>query len=254
MVVGVGVHVRLVAESLIRHPAPHLNHTVQGQGPRRHRWRTSPYSQAVRQHRLYFFLMPSPAAPPDALRQQLRARRLLLSTAERQIAALAVARRLAETAEFIAASNVAGYWACNGELDPAPLLERAWASGKAVYLPVVAGAALQFAPYQPNAPLRRNRFHIPEPEVSPAEWLPPSALDLVLTPLVAFDATGTRLGMGGGFYDRSFAFLRDPPRPEHRPRLIGLAYEFQRVDALVRQAWDVPLDAAATETAWQVFR
>ena len=166
---------------------------------------------------------------------------------------MAVARRLAETAEFIAASRIAGYWACNGELDPAPLLERAWALGKAVYLPVLAGAALQFAPYRPNAPLRRNRFHITEPDLSPAEWLPPSALDLVLTPLVAFDATGTRLGMGGGFYDRSFAFRRDPACAERRPRLVGIAYEFQRVDTLIRQPWDVPLDAAATETTWRVF-
>ena len=203
---------------------------------------------------------PSPPTPlPLAgegstwLRQRLRTQRLRLSAAERQAAALAVARRLAETAEFVAASTLAGYWACHGELDPAPLLERAWAMGKAVYLPVLAGDALQFAPYRSGRPLRRNRFQIPEPEVSPAEWLPPSALDLVLTPLVAFDSTGTRLGMGGGFYDRSFAFLRDPDQSGQRPRLVGLAYEFQQVEALVRQPWDVPLDAAATEKAWSVF-
>ena len=197
--------------------------------------------------------MKSPSSLPDALRQRLRTQRLHLSAAEQQAAALAAAHRLLETAEFVAASTVAGYWACRGELDPAPLLECAWAMGKAVYLPALAGDALQFAPYRPNAPLRRNRFQIPEPEVSPAEWLPPSALDLVLTPLVAFDLTGTRLGMGGGFYDRSFAFLRDPARSGHRPRLVGLAYEFQRVEALVRQPWDVPLDAAVTEKTWTVF-
>ncbi|MFZ1829166.1 MAG: 5-formyltetrahydrofolate cyclo-ligase [Candidatus Competibacteraceae bacterium] len=190
---------------------------------------------------------------PDALRQRLRAERLLLSVVERQAAALAVAHRLAETAEFIGASTIAGYWACHGELDPAPLLECAWAMGKAVYLPVLAGDVLQFAPYQPGASLRRNRFLIPEPDTPPAEELPPGALDLVLTPLVAFDATGTRLGMGGGFYDRSFAFLRNPDPAEHRPRLIGLAYEFQRVTEQVRQPWDVPLYAAATEKAWYVF-
>ncbi len=159
-----------------------------------------------------------------------------------------------ETAEFATASTVAGYWACHGELDPAPLLECAWAMDKAVYLPVLAGNALQFAPYRPNTLLRRNRFQIPEPEVSPTEWLPPLALDLVLTPLVAFDLTGTRLGMGGGFYDRSFAFLRGPAQSGRRPRLVGVAYEFQQVETLVRQPWDVPLDAAATETAWRVFR
>ena len=206
----------------------------------------------MRKHRLYFSVKPqSPLS--DALRQQLRAQRLHLSAAEQQAAALAVTHRLMETAEFVAASTVAGYWACRGELNPAPLLERAWAMDKAVYLPVLAGNALQFAPYRPNTLLRRNRFQIPEPEVSPTEWLPPSALDLVLTPLVAFDLTGTRLGMGGGFYDRSFAFLRDPAQSERRPRLVGVAYEFQQVDALVRQSWDIPLYAAVTEKAWRVF-
>lgn len=190
---------------------------------------------------------------PNDLRQQLRTQRLHLSAAERQAAALAVAGRLVETAWFVEASTIAGYWACHGELDAALLMERAWAIGKAVYLPVLAGDALQFAPYRTGMPLCRNRFQIPEPDVSPAEWLPPWALDLVLTPLVAFDSTGTRLGMGGGFYDRSFAFLRDLAGSGHRPRLVGLAYEFQQVEALVRQPWDVPLDAAVTEKTWSVF-
>ncbi len=166
---------------------------------------------------------------------------------------MAAAQRVMETAWFVKASIIAGYWAVNGELDPAPLLERAGAMGKTVYLPVLVGDMLQFAPYRPGAPLRRNRFQIPEPEVSPAEWLPPPALDLALTPLVAFDSTGTRLGMGGGFYDRSFAFLRDSGGLDRRPRLIGLAYQFQQVTDLVRQPWDVPLDAAATEKTWSVF-
>jgi len=75
----------------------------------------------------------------------------------------------------------------------------------------------------------------------------------VLTPLVAFDSFGNRLGMGGGFYDRSFVFRRDPVRRHHRPYLLGLGYEFQKVAALPRQPWDVPLDAAVTETALWVF-
>jgi len=151
--------------------------------------------------------------------------------------------------DFSEAAAIAGYWACQGELDPAPLLERCWTAGKAVYLPVLAGDALLFAPYQPETPLHRNRFNIPEPEAAPADLQPPSAMDWVLTPLVAFDTAGTRLGMGGGFYDRSFAFLLDPDWRGRRPRLLGLGYEFQRVTALIRQPWDVPLDAAATEKA-----
>jgi 5-formyltetrahydrofolate cyclo-ligase len=180
--------------------------------------------------------------------------RRALSVDERQQAALAVARRLVTWPTFAAAPRIAGYWACDGELDPTPALEPVWATARQVYLPVVAeGSLLCFAPYRPGAPLRRNRFQIPEPEVAPEEWLRPSQLDLVLMPLVAFDAAGTRLGMGSGYYDRSFAFLREEPRGVHRPRLLGLAYEFQKVAALDRHPWDVPLDAAMTEAAWYDF-
>jgi len=191
---------------------------------------------------------------PRALRQRLRERRRALSPAMQRQAALAVASRLEDWPEWISAVRVAGYWACDGELDPAPLLERAWSTGRSVYLPVLDRAcALHFAPYSPGTPMRRNRFNIPEPAVAPETWLEPSRLDLVLTPLVTFDPTGTRLGMGGGFYDRTFAFLRDPGYRGHRPVLLGLGYEFQRVAALVRHAWDVPLDAAVTEAALRRF-
>ncbi|MCC7219631.1 MAG: 5-formyltetrahydrofolate cyclo-ligase [Candidatus Contendobacter sp.] len=200
----------------------------------------------------------SSVAPSDllSLRQQLRTLRQRLPIAEQRRAARAVADGLAGCSGFGAARRIAGYWACHGELDPLPLLERAWNAGKAVYLPVLADAppqSLRFAPYSPGTPLRRNRFHIPEPDVAPADWLKPTELDLVLMPLVAFDPTGTRLGMGGGFYDRSFAFLLDPGYCGCRPWLLGLGYAFQKVAALPRQPWDVPLDAAITERAFSVF-
>lgn len=191
------------------------------------------------------------------LRQRLRAMRRALSEAERQEAASALAWRVKEQAFFYEATNIAGYWACNGELDPLPLLEAAWAMQKAVYLPVVITTpfpTLRFAPYQSGQPLRLNRFKIPEPEVPSLAWLLPEQMDLVLTPLVAFDAMGTRLGMGGGFYDRSFAFLRDSGYQGHRPLLLGLGYEFQKSAALLlRQPWDVPLTIAATEAALYGF-
>ncbi|MDG4595237.1 MAG: 5-formyltetrahydrofolate cyclo-ligase [Candidatus Contendobacter sp.] len=192
---------------------------------------------------------------PRELRQRLRELRRALSPAEQRQAALAVAHRLENWPAWVGATRVAGYWACDGELDPAPLLERAWAAGRSVYLPVLDDDeySLRFAPYPPGAALRRNRFNIPEPEAPPTEWLEPWRLDLVLAPLVAFDLTGTRLGMGGGFYDRAFAFLGDPRAQDGRPVLLGLGYEFQRVASLVRQAWDVPLDAAVTEAVLSVF-
>ncbi|MDG4553042.1 MAG: 5-formyltetrahydrofolate cyclo-ligase [Candidatus Competibacter sp.] len=189
------------------------------------------------------------------LRRQFRALRRGLSPATRQRAARVVAGRL-ESWLPARAVRIAGYWACDGELEPWPVLERAWAEGRQVFLPVLADAppcSLQFAPYRPGAPLRRNRFNIPEPKVAPTECVQPADLDLVLAPLVAFDATGTRLGMGGGFYDRSFAFPRGANELGRRPYLLGLGYEFQAVAELVRQPWDVPLDAVATEQAFYEF-
>lgn len=186
------------------------------------------------------------------LRQQLRTRRRELSVAEQQQAAQVVADRLMDWSGFGAAQRIAGYWACDSELDPRLVLEQAWNAGKMVYLPVLADSpprSLRFAAYRPATPLRRNRFHIPEPDISPVDWLEPLAMDLVLMPLVAFDETGTRLGMGGGFYDRSFAVLLDPGYRGHRPGLIGLGYALQKVAELPRRPWDVPLDAIVTEQA-----
>ncbi len=184
-----------------------------------------------------------------ALRKRMRALRRALPVAERHTYARQLARRVASLKVFSHAHHIAAYLAVDGEMDPAPLLERAWALGKRVYLPMLAGtptAHLLFAPYHPHSAMRDNRFGIPEPVVPAAELLPPQRLDLVLTPLVAFDASGTRLGMGGGFYDRSFAF-RGNPAHLPRPLLLGLAYELQKVAELPRQGWDIPLDGIVTE-------
>jgi len=177
--------------------------------------------------------------------------RRALPAAERHRCARQLAGRVASLRAFRQAHHIAAYLAVDAEMDPAPLLERAWALGKQVYLPVLAGAPaahLLFAPYHPHSAMQANRFGIPEPVVPATNLLAPQRLDLVLTPLVAFDASGTRLGMGGGFYDRSFAF-RGNPAHLPRPLLLGLAYELQKVAELSRQPWDIPLDGIVTEQA-----
>ncbi len=190
-------------------------------------------------------------APSTPLRRQLRARRRQLHDSQRHAAAHGVARRVAGLRLFASARRIAAYLAFDGELDPAPLLERAWAMGKRIYLPVLIGnppVHLLFAPYDADTPMTPNHFGIPEPQAPSGDLLPPQQLDLVLLPLVAFDDRGTRMGMGGGFYDRTFAFL-NTPNHLHKPHLLGLAYEVQKVAALERQSWDVPLDGVATEAA-----
>lgn len=188
---------------------------------------------------------------PTPLRRQIRAQRRQLHESERRAAAHAVARRVVGLRLFASAQRIAAYLAFDGELDPTPLLERAWAMGKQIYLPVLTGnppVHLLFALYHADMPMAPNHFGIPEPQVPTGDLLPPQQLDLVLVPLVAFDAQGTRLGMGGGFYDRTFAFLNTPGHL-HKPRLLGLAYELQKQTALERQPWDVALDGVATEAA-----
>lgn len=183
------------------------------------------------------------------IRKEIRLQRRALPHWERQRAAQELAKRVASLRVFATATHIAGYLAFDGEMDPAPLLERAWDMNKEVYLPVLVGHPhdhMMFAPYHPDASMKPNRFGIPEPDTSHEELRSPHLLDLALAPLVAFDASGTRLGMGGGFYDRTFAFLRNPGHLP-KPRLLGLAYELQKVESLTRQPWDVPMDGIVTE-------
>jgi 5-formyltetrahydrofolate cyclo-ligase len=189
------------------------------------------------------------------VRRDMRARRRALSAHERARLSQAAARQFARHRLFHAARHVAGYLPNDGELDATPLMEAAWRMGKQVYLPVLSnfhGDHLLFAPYWPTTPLVSNRFGIPEPIAALRHCIPLARLDLVLTPLVAFDGEGNRLGMGGGFYDRSFAFLRRR-RQWHKPRLVGMAFGFQQAAALQRQHWDVPLQGVVTEQGFRAF-
>ena len=104
--------------------------------------------------------------------------------------------------------------------------------------------ALRFAPWRAGDPLVGNRYGIPEPDVAASSLLEPRDLALAVTPLVGFDPRGHRLGMGGGWYDRSFAFRQREPAP---PWLVGAAFEVQRIDALDRADWDVALDAVCSD-------
>jgi 5-formyltetrahydrofolate cyclo-ligase len=185
----------------------------------------------------------------DEQRKQIRGLRRKLTVSERADAAGAAAESFVRTRLFRNSGCIALYLAVDAELDTAPLIERCWRYGKSVYLPVLSSdrhAHLDFVNYRPDSRLYPNRFGIPEPVALRGDLLQPRALDLVITPLVGFDADGNRLGMGGGYYDRTFAFLRSR-RHWKKPRLIGFAYGFQQLPALTRESWDVPLDGVITE-------
>lgn len=120
--------------------------------------------------------------------------------------------------------------------------------GKKVFLPVLAPLKdqLYFAPYKPDSKMTTNRFGIIEPDCRPDDWLSARQLSLIFLPLVAFDKSGNRLGMGGGFYDRSLAYLRYR-NVSKKPHLIGLAHELQQLENIHREKWDIPIDQIITE-------
>jgi 5-formyltetrahydrofolate cyclo-ligase len=187
-----------------------------------------------------------------ALRSAIRGQRAALPPAQVAATSLQIARELWRLPVFSRCERIACYVAVGGEVDCGPIMAEALTRGRRIYLPVLHGRTLLFAPWDPGRDMVANRFGIPEPAGNSARWLRGSQLGVVLAPLVAFDDSGHRLGMGGGFYDRTFRFLAQR-RLWHRPHFIGLGYEFQRVDRLARQRWDVPLHGAVTERGARFF-
>jgi len=187
-------------------------------------------------------------------RRHYRALRRSLDHDTQQLNALRLAQRLGKTRLLRNAGRIACYLANDGEIATDHIIEAAWARGQQVYLPVLSPLknSLYFAPYRPDSRLRRNRFGIDEPACPQRHWLKAQQLDLVLLPLVAFDDAGNRLGMGGGFYDRTLTFMRHRSH-RLRPFLVGLAHEIQRSEQLQASSWDIPLGAIATEDAFIKF-
>jgi len=184
----------------------------------------------------------------QALRKNLRQQRKALNFDTQEKHALALDQQLSQNALFKSSKRVAVYLAADGEIDPAFIIHSAQQTHKNIYLPVLAPLAnrLYFAPYHKNTKMKLNRFHIAEPDVHPKYWLKPQQLDLILMPLVGFDTSGNRLGMGGGFYDRSLHFMRFR-KTAHKPYLVGLAHELQCIEKLPHQAHDIPLKMIAAE-------
>lgn len=181
------------------------------------------------------------------LRQRLRQKRRALHPWQQHLAARKLRKHLSYHPIVLQSQHLGFYIAQDGEINPAALLQYCSDQGKACYLPVIqADKRLVFARYRPGQRLTPNRLGIPEPQCS--HWLPAAAMDVVFMPLVGFDSAGHRLGMGGGFYDRSFAFKNQLAHT--RTRLIGLAHSCQQVDRLPSETWDVNVDAVVTDAGW----
>ena len=173
-----------------------------------------------------------------SLRHQMQTKRAKLDNTSLELSGKAILEHLAD--ELDEKRCIAGYLAIRGELPVDSVLQHARTRNTLTAVPVVRGQTMLFVCIDEKTQFIRNRFGIREPADCTTTVLP-QELDLVLVPLVAFDASGNRLGMGGGFYDRTFE------SNSTRPRLIGIAHSFQEVTELQAMPWDVPLDSVITE-------
>jgi 5-formyltetrahydrofolate cyclo-ligase len=197
--------------------------------------------------------MTEPALlPRPQLRRMLRKARRALTPSQQRQAARGLYKQLAQHPLFRRAKHISLYLPTDGEIDPRVLLRAAQRRGKATYLPVLSAwprTKMVFQRIRPGEKLKPNRFRILEPRHNLARQRKVWALDLVLLPLVGFDDVGGRLGMGGGFYDRSLAYLARR-KNWRKPTLLGLAHECQKVERLAQASWDVPLLGTVTDKAW----
>jgi len=184
------------------------------------------------------------------IRQQVRHLRRAMTDEQQAQAAEQLAELALNYAPLSTARNIALFLSVDGELNTRPLIARLWHLKKAVYLPVLhpfSPGNLLFLRYSPDTPLLPNKLRIPEPPLDIRQLITLDQLDLMLVPLVAFDQHGQRLGMGGGFYDRTLQNWR-----QHGFLPVGLAHDCQQVDSLPVAEWDVPLPAVMTPSKlWQ---
>ncbi len=178
------------------------------------------------------------------LRKEIRQRRNALAVMEQSNAAIALTKRLSTHSQILQAKRIAIYLSNDGELSTANFIDWCWQNNKEVYLPVVhpfSKGNLLFLDYQEDTELISNRYGILEPKLDVTMVCPLDQLDIICTPLVAFDDSGARLGMGGGFYDRSLAHWQ-----QNKTYPLGLAHDCQLVDTVPVEGWDIPLPEIIT--------
>ncbi|MGI1679294.1 MAG: 5-formyltetrahydrofolate cyclo-ligase [Cellvibrionaceae bacterium] len=186
------------------------------------------------------------------IRKESRERRRSLSFNEQAVASESL-QTIIQRQPFFLRSKTLGYYIANdGEIDPSSIANLRSQLCKKFYLPVLQPlntGKLWFLLHDENtsnnSSMKLNRFGIPEPRIA-GNPIPLFTLDVVFMPLVAFDKTGARLGMGGGFYDRSFSFKKNN-FSSNKPLLIGLAHHCQEWNLLPTESWDIPLDAIITD-------
>lgn len=188
-----------------------------------------------------------------SIRQTLRSRRKALSSTFQQKAADDLLSVLKNNSVIKQAKHIAVYLANNGELDLQPFIHWCWQQNKHIYLPIVhpfSKGNLLFLHYDNNSTMVSNKYNIDEPKLDVRNIKPIQELDIMLTPLVAFDNTGARVGMGGGYYDRTLAkwYEHYALNKQHTPAIFGIAHDCQQITKVPHEAWDIPLPKIITPT------
>lgn len=182
-------------------------------------------------------------ATQDSIRKQGKAARSALSSAQRAFSSARAVRNLCSHGIFLAARTIACYIPVGAEVDTTEVFSRAWKMQKRIFAPVtMRDRSLIFREINPDTTLERNAYGLWQP--SCGNTLDASAFDVVVAPVVAFDGQCNRIGMGGGYYDHTFSFTRNRSMAL-RPRLVGIAFESQKVPEIKANSWDVPL--------WRIF-
>ena len=187
------------------------------------------------------------------IRRLIRQRRNSLTRPQRRAAATQLLHTLRASRHFQYSRRVALYLTNDAEIDTSVLIADLQRRGRHIFLPVLhplRKGHLSFLPYTRNTPMTRNRFGIAEPDFRRSKAVSARFIGLVCMPLVAFDEQGNRLGMGGGFYDRTLMFMH---KSGQKPALTGLAYELQKIEKLPAEPWDIAPDAVATERHYYHF-
>lgn len=181
------------------------------------------------------------------IRDLVRKKRNSLSLKEQKIAANSIKVNLSQLLNSYNNAKIALYLSNEGELKTSKLIDKLQQDNHEIYLPVIhpfTPGNLLFQKYEKNSPMKANRYGIFEPELNCSHVCPVNELDIIFTPLVAFDDSGNRLGMGGGFYDRTLA--RYYTEGWQKPLLIGIAHNCQKVESLPIESWDIPLKTIVT--------
>lgn len=179
----------------------------------------------------------------QSLRKAFRDKRLSLSSEQQTTAAQELVKQYQQHALFQGAENIALYLSFNGEINTQPLIDYLWSLKRDVFVPILhpfCQGHLLFQELTHDTKMRENHFGILEPTLAVQRVCPVEKLDVMFTPLVAFDLTGNRLGMGGGFYDRTLAGLKSLEE-KRQPVVVGLAHELQKSAALPTESWDIGL-------------